>query len=412
MSTAVSLVDERPFLIRALRFGLDQQILTAVDIERIKADGPKAIVQIANHFGTAYLRSELETAQTRLVNLASLYLEDFADGDLRTAAMSLRNNSFLSHSRGGSEMLKRLHAMPTDTSLIPRRADPIDEKSFVNERSFAFPMSLSAYRLEHQHRQDHQAHIDFSRWLAQQMNAKDDVETFSAEEVIHSAMLVLYVGSHPNELPSKSQFVAQVNALRKKIFKPNKTGLDGLLKNAPELFASLLHKSMADFQNQVLPILQKSTKTADQILHGEAHIGFFYRETPEEDVNAYDKLVAHEWVKITKGHADDPAVLATLFLSVATGQPPTASALLKDSKAIILAYRTQGFDSKAVLAFIEQHAPFEQQQHLKELWLEDLRHDAEVHLSDNDPTMPDSHMERALRWFKRNCACRWKGRLD
>ena len=38
--------------------------------------------------------------------------------------------------------------------------------------------------------------------------------------------------------------------------------------------------------------------------------------------------------------------------------------------------------------------------------------DAEIHLADNDAQMPDSHMERALRYFRANCVASWKGRAQ
>jgi hypothetical protein len=101
--------------------------------------------------------------------------------------------------------------------------------------------------------------------------------------------------------------------------------------------------------------------------------------------------------------------LATIFLNVATGHPAKASALLKEAKAIIQSYRAQGFDSNAVLKFVDDFAPFEQREDLKAMWLQDLLPDAEVHLADNDPQMPDTFMERALRYFKQNCVGAWKG---
>jgi len=44
----------------------------------------------------------------------------------------------------------------------------------------------------------------------------------------------------------------------------------------------------------------------------------------------------------------------------------------------------------------------------KAMWLDDLLPDAEIHLADNDPQMPDSHMDRALAYFKNNCVGTWK----
>lgn len=410
MKNSVAIVDDRPFFERAVRYGLEYGILGREHLGRMEADAPKGIVQIADHFGTAYLRTDLETAVARMVNLISLYLEDFSNGDLFTAAGSLRDNTLLSHSRGGSEMLKRLHAMPGETSMHRRTVDAAGQKFFVNERTFAFPLSLSSYREQLRQCQANQMRIDFARWLARLLNAQpDEYEDFSAEEVIRSAMLVLHVGPAPLEMPSKSQFVKLVETLRKKSFKAKPAGLDAFLREAPEDFRNMTRQAMQDFVETTLPRLKSGEKSADEILHAEAQGAFFIREMPEEDVVAYDKLVAREWVRITKGDADDPAVLATIFLNVATGHPAKATALLKEAKLIIQAFRARGFDSAAVLAFIDQHAPFEQKEDLKAMWLEDLKPDAEVHLADNDPQMPDAYMERSLQWFRKNCMASWKG---
>lgn len=410
MKNSVAIVDNRPFFEKAIRYGLEHGLLSRDNLQKIEADAPKGIVQIADHFGTAYLRTDLETAVARMANLISLYLEDSTNGDLRAAALSLRDNTLLSHSRGGSEMLKRLHAMPGDTSLHARQTDPVAQKLFVNERSFAFPLSLTTYRAQVSQCQANQMRIDFARWLARRLNTQpDEYENFSAEEVIRSAMLVLYVGPKTLEMPSKTQFVKLVEALRKKSFKYKTSSLDAFLREAPEAFAALTRQSLQEFIDSTLPRLQSADKSVDEILHAEAQGAFFVREVPEEDVVAYDKLVAREWVRITKGDADDPAVLATIFLNVATGHPPKAAALLKEAKAIIQSFRTNGFDSNAVLAFIDAYAPFEQREDLKAMWAQDLKPDAEIHLADNDPQMPDAYMERALKYFKQNCIGSWKG---
>lgn len=410
MKNSVAIADHRPFFEKAVRYGLEHGLLSRDNLQKIEADAPKGIVQIADHFGTAYLRTDLETAVARMANLISLYLEDSTNGDLRAAALSLRDNTLLSHSRGGSEMLKRLHAMPGDTSLHARQTDPAAQKLFVNERSFAFPLSLNSYRAQVSQCQANQLRIDFARWLARRLNTPaDEYENFSAEEVIRSAMLVLYVGPKTLEMPSKTQFVKLIEALRKKSFKYKDSNLDAFLRDAPEAFAALTRQSLQEFIASTLPRLKSADKSVDEILHAEAQGAFFVREVPEEDVVAYDKLVAREWVRITKGDADDPAVLATIFLNVATGQPPKAAALLKEAKAIIQAFRTDGFDSNAVLAFIDAYAPFEQRDDLKAMWMQDLKPDAEIHLADNDPQMPDTYMERALKYFKQNCVASWKG---
>lgn len=410
MKNSVAIVDDRPFFEKAIRYGLEHGLLARDCMIKMEAEGPKGIVQIADHFGTAYLRTDLETAALRMANLISLYLEDFSNGDLRIAATSLRDNTLLSHSRGGSEMLKRLHAMPGETGLHARKADPLAQKLFVNERTFAFPMTLATYRAQVAQCQANQLQIDFARWLARQLNVKpEEYEDFSAEEVIRSAMLVLLVGAKVLEMPSKTHFVEFIETIRKKTFKPKPTSLDVFLRQAPEAFKELTLQAMQDFIDRVLPRLKSIEKSADEILHAESQGAFFVREVAEDDVVAYDKIVAREWVRVTKGNADDPAVLATIFLNVATGHPPKAAAMLKEAKGIIGAFRNNGFDSNAVLAFVDQHAPFEQREDLKAMWLEDLRPDAEIHLADNDPQMPDTYMDRALRYFKQNCVGTWKG---
>ncbi|MBS1157893.1 MAG: hypothetical protein H6R15_312 [Proteobacteria bacterium] len=410
VKNSVSIVDDRPFFAKAVSYGLEHGLLGREQLNRMEADAPKGIVQIADHFGTAYLRTDLETAVSRMVNLISLYLEDFANGDLHVAACSLRDNTLLSHSRGGSEMLKRLHAMPGDTGLHPRKADPSGQKFFVNERTFAFPLSLASYREQVRQCQGNQLRIDFARWLARQMGvAPAEYEDFSAEEVIRSAMLILYAAPKNLEMPTKTQFVKLVDSLRKKSFKTKPALLETFLREAPEAFAGHTRQALQTFIDEALPRLLAAEKSPDEILHAEAQGAFFIRDMPEEDVVAYDKLVAREWVRITKGEADDPAVLATIFLSVATGHSPKPAALLKDAKSIIQSFRAKGFDSSAVLAFIDEHAPFEQKEDLKAMWTQDLRPDAEVHLADNDRQMPDAYMERALKYFRQNCVANWKG---
>jgi len=410
VNSSVVVVDTRPYFAKALSYGLEHGLLSHAHLSKMEDDAPKGIVQIADHFGTAYLRTDLETAVQRLVNLISLYLEDQTDGDLGAAALSLRDNTLLSHSRGGSEMLKRLHAMPKDTGLHSRSADAAGQKLFVNERSFAFPLSVASYREQVRQCQANQAKIDFARWLARKMQAKaEDCEDYSAEEVVRSAMLVLLVGAKTPELPSKTQFVKLVEAVRKTSFKVVFATVDAFLKEAPEAFCQQTRQAVHEFIEETLPRLRTTDKSADEILHAEAQGTFFVREVPEEDVVAYDRLVAREWVRITKGEGDDPAVLASIFLNVATGNPPKASLLLKEAKHIVQVFRSRGFDTGAVLAFIDQYAPFEQREDLKALWQLDLLPDAEIQLADNDPQMPDTFMERALKYFKQNCVATWKG---
>ena len=108
----VSLYDARPFFEKALQYGMQHGLINQAKLDDICRSAPKGMVQIAAYFGSEFLRPELERARDRIVNLVSLYLEDSCQGDLRRAAESLRDHSFLSRSKGGSDMLKRLIVMP------------------------------------------------------------------------------------------------------------------------------------------------------------------------------------------------------------------------------------------------------------------------------------------------------------
>ena len=121
-------------------------------------------------------------------------------------------------------------------------------------------------------------------------------------------------------------------------------------------------------------------------------------------------LIAVSYTHLDVYKRQDSNVVATIFLFVATGFAPKASALQREAKEIIQSFRKSGFNSAAVIDYIDAHAPHEMRDELKNLWHEDLRPEAETHLADIDPEMPDSHMERALRYFQKTCQTSWKGR--
>lgn len=406
--TALATVDARPFFERAIAYGVGQAILSPLHLDKLQDDGPKGIVQIANHFGTAYLHASLETAAARMVNLISLYLEEKSNSNLQIAAVSLRDNTLLSHSRGGSEMLKRLNALPQDTQLIERKANPEEEKAFIDEKTFAAPMALAEYREELAHRQALQRQIDFARWLAGQLQARsEDYLGHSAEQIIHSAMLVWHVGNEPCVFPTKADFVRLITQLRKPSFKPCSGAFEKAMKAAPEDFRRMAEAQMERFIRDKLPELRARDFKPVEFIHGDRGGMYFIRESLEEDVGEYDKLVAEKWVKLSKGKSD-PATIFTLFLFIATGQPPKACMLQKDGKTIIQAFREHGFQSERVCEFIDEFAPYEQRNELTQMWLEDLKPEAEIHLA--DPERDDTYMERSLRYLQQSCAVSWKGR--
>jgi hypothetical protein len=175
-------------------------------------------------------------------------------------------------------------------------------------------------------------------------------------------------------------------------------------------FQRLARRAMDRFIERDLPQIRDAGNTADKLLYGDSAEVYFVSESLDEDVREYDRLVAKEWHRVTGGDADDPAVLATVFFFLATGLPPKASMLLKEAKEVIRVFRTSGFASRAVIDYVDNHAPEAMREDLQKFWEDDLKSEAQEQLADNDPNWPDIYMERALEYLRKTCCAAWKGR--
>ena len=408
-STSLAAFDARPFFDKALRYGVAQQIIAPDRRQAIEQDLAKGLVQIANYFGTAHLRPELELALRRMVKLISLYLEDLSAGDLKVAATSLRDKTLLSHSKGGSEMLKRLHALPESAVIGGESVSPESQRAYLDEITTSATFNLESYRAELGLRLKNRMAIDFALWLAKKLGvSRHDVD--DAESLIRSAMLVLFVDKAEFALPSRTAFVRLIKAARVAKAKLDDKRFDAFLKNEPTEFVQLAREAMAHFIASDLPQIRASGASADKLLYGDQTQSYFVNASVDDDVREYDRLVAKEWDRVTRGEADDPAVLATVFLLLATGLPPKASMLLKDARALVGNFRESGFASPAVTDFISGNAPEAMRDDLLKFWEEDLKPEAEQQLADSDPNWPDSHMERALEYLRTTCRSTWKGK--
>lgn len=405
---AIAAIDRRSFFEQALAYGAEYGILTEPALNKIRTDGGKGLVQIANFFGTAHLQANLESSAIRMINLISLFLETQSASDLQRAAISLRDNSLLSHSKGGSEMLKRLHAMPVSTFLSIHPVSANEEKTFLNERSFASPLTATEYKEAVAGRQHIQNTIDFAGWVAKQMQAKfDDYSIYSAEEFIHSAMLVWYVGREPFQIPTESSFVKLLTEIRKTSFKPKFKQFERVLEASPKNIREMAQSMMQGFTHHVLPEVRSIKIKPIEFIHGDRIGVFCFRTNLDEDVGELDKLVAKEWVRITKGN-QDPENIAAILLLIATGQAPKSTLLKKEATAIITTFRASGFNSEWVHQFIDTHVPYPQQGELTEMWNEDILPEAQTYLS--DPDQNDVYMDRALEFMRETCAAKWKAR--
>lgn len=408
-ATALATFDNRPFFDKALRYGAQHGILTPARLHSLQEEFSKGIVQIANYFGTAHLRPELERALRRMVNLVSLYLEDMSEGDLQIAAASLRDKTLLSHSKAGSDMLKRLHAMPDSTLIDRGPVSPESQRAYLDKETAADAISLAEYRSKLALRQENRNTIDFALWLAKRMGvSRDDVD--DAESLIRSAMLVFFVDRTELKLPTRAAFVRLFKAAKNPKAKLNEDRMETFLRQAPTEFQQLARRAMGRFIDMDLPQFRASSSTADKLLYGESGEMYFVVGSLDEDVREYDRMVAREWDRVTRGEADDPAVVSTVFLFLATGLPPRASMLLREAKEVIRVFRACGLDSQAVIKFVGDHAPEAIREELQKFWTDELKPEAEEQLGDRDPNWPDTHMERALEYLRTSCRAAWKAR--
>ncbi len=403
---AVTTLDARSYLERALAHGFTQGVLGGTHRARMQEEGAKALVQIANHFGTAYLRANLETARVRFANLASLYLEDKFGSDLHAAACSLRDNSLLSHSRGGSELLKQLHAMPETTLLIREAPTADSQRQFLDEHSFASPMTAATYRAHRATRVENQLRVAFALWIGNKLGADAaGLSLSSAEEVLRSAVLVCHAGLDPLRLPTRALMARLIAELRKKSFKPQPQRWQRLLHDAPPDYQRIGEVMLEDFCARLLPQLKSKKWTVEEVITGAGAGNFFVDDSLDEDLAHYEQIVAAEWTQATGGRSD-PDTLATVFLRLAAGLPPRPSLLLREARALIGAVRAQGLDSAAVVSFIETCAPLGKQEGLLQMWQGDLMPEAEVQLA--DPEGDDTKMVRALKYLRECCIANWK----
>ena len=394
LPTAVSLYDARPFFEKALQFGLLNGILQHTRIDAIAADAPKGMVQIARYFGNEFLRPDLEKARERIVNLVSLYLESSSGGDLQKAAESLRDHSFLSRSKGGSDMLKALLALPT-SSHFDLSDDP-DERAANTPPKGLAEWSLNSfadYQLELANRTALKLEKDAALWLAEALGLElGDLEEAHthASAVIRTALLV--TSCQGPEMPDWASFEAMLAALRKK-YRPTKSRAVASTEKAPRRKSAALSIVIPEnLPQEFWPVVQamQQSLAADLTLmldsalpvralfimadddHHPALLGrYFWLEDLASELDQHDRAISNAWDKVTAGNCDDGSLL-TLFVCVAAGAAPKT--LLTEKAATALMRKIQktgspkGFVPEAAHQYIRDHAPEQHQADYAHLW--------------------------------------------
>jgi hypothetical protein len=401
-SSAVSLFDGRPFFEKALVYGLQHGIIDQQKLDAICREAPKGMVQIARYFGSEYLRPEIEKAKDRMVNLVSLGLENTSGGDLRTAAELLRDHSFLSRSKSGSDMLKTLIAMPTSSHFGMNEGGGFTDEHIPQLAKWTL-RSLADYQSELARRSVVADVVDSAIWLADElgMDASELEEAGKdGEAIIRTALLML--SAKRTEMPDWVAFEKFILALRKKAVPVS------LPKNLPAEFRVVVESVRRSVLADMPKILDSTLAPRKLFDKTPAFMGrYFWVEDALAEVDHFDRAASGAWNKATGGHDDDGSLL-TLFLTIATGTPAKTLLTEKSATALIRKIRkvsknksveiNAAIDADLASQYIRDQAPEQHRDDYLNLW--------QSFIEDALPTLQsdfDYELKGALALLRREC---------
>ncbi|WP_411879399.1 hypothetical protein [Polaromonas sp. YR568] len=396
--SAVSLYDTRRFFEKALQYGVQHGIINAEKIEAMRVEGPKGMVQIARYFGNEFLRPDLEKARDRMVNLVSLYLENSCHGDLRQAAESLRDFSLLSRSKGGSDMLKALIAMPQNSHFGMNERGGFTDAHIPQLAKWSL-RSLADYQAELARRSQVAQVMDAAVWLAGELGMDtDELEEAGkdAEAVIRTALLVPATGR--TEMPDWVAFEKMVAALRKKHGAAPAALPLAVPKKLPAHLRDVVEAVRQSVMADAPKILDPALPPRQLFDRSPAFMGrYFWVEDGLNEVDHHDRQASAVWSKVTGGNADDGSLL-TLFLCVAAGSAPKTVLTEKSAATLLRKIRKSGFQPALAHQYILAHAPVQHQDAYAGLW-DDFVEEAQATLqSDAVHALHD-----ALALLRREC---------
>ena len=396
--SAVSLYDARPFFEKALQYGVQHGILGPEKIDAMRVEGPKGMVQIARYFGNEFLRPELEKARDRMVNLVSLYLESTSGGDLRQAAGQLRDFSLLSRSKGGSDMLKALIAMPQNSHFGMNERGGFRDEHIPLLAKWSL-RSLADYQAELARRSQVAQVVDAAVWLAGElgMDADElDEAGKDAEAVIRTALLVLAMGRI--EMPDWVAFEKMVVALRKKQGAAPKALPVAVPKKLPAHLHGVLEVVRQSVIADAPKILDPALPVRQLFDRSPAFMGrYFWVEDALAEVDHHDRQASAAWNKVTGGNSDDGSLL-TLLLCVAAGAPPKTMLTEKGAATLVRKIWKSGFHPALALQYLLDHAPAQHQDAYISLWEEFVQEAQPTLQSDAVHALND-----ALALLRREC---------
>ena len=422
-SFELALGDHRPFFERALRHAVKQGLIDQTRLAALEIEAAKGMVQIAKTFGSEYLRPEIEAARKRIVNLVSLYLLESSAGDLDVAARLLRDNTFLTLSRGGSGLLKALFALPEYAMLGREQKGRVEDFLEI----WSLKDKPADYHNALQQRNNNALEIKAGIWFGEQIGvslATLQEADIDAVAVIRSALLIRLSGQAKAALVNQVEFAQLLAAMRdekptgaKKAAKKTTKNADNIANNkvdnkadnkaqkksttlvfddVPEAFRAVAERVLQELLLHDMPKINDLKISLDQLVY-ELKDRYFIRDYELEDTSDYDALVSKEWTKITKGKTDIDSLL-TLFLCLSVGVTAKTSLSEKTAKSLIKKMRDEGFQPELADAWIKQFAPHEKQESLLLDWHEFMEEAPNYLLDDWD-----SSYSGAMRFLRENC---------
>ncbi|EEC69372.1 hypothetical protein OsI_38499 [Oryza sativa Indica Group] len=312
------------------------------------------MVQIARYFGTEFLRPDLERARERMVNLVSLDLIEDSGGDLGRAAQSLREHSFLSRSKAGSDRLRRLIALPQSSNFgfLSTTGEPdVQQLSVWSLRSHA------DYRAELERRTGIAAAIEAARWFAERLDLDENaLEAGGAEAEAVVRMGLLWHWMHPaaEAWPHAVSFEKRLSAMRRKgIPAPSRLPLpagmpDGVAAVADAHVTAVLADAARILDAATVPralLRPMGSFRARYFLEDDAlaevddyHQGLDALLEAGDDADAAPAPASRTWERLTQGHEDEHSLL-TLLLCLAAGVP--RKTVLTEKAAASLGVRSE-----------------------------------------------------------------------
>jgi hypothetical protein len=394
-SRSLNILDSKLFFEKALKFGIDKGILNKIKIKEIEQQATKGILQIAEHFGSSYLYSDLQDARKRLVNLVSLYLEFSSNCDINKASNLLASKNLLYFSRKGNELLLKIFHLP-EISIFGYISD-ISIKEFQKKKlSLKKPYSINDFNKDLQDRLQVKELMTTALWCSKILGISENKlveDAAPADFVIRSYILTQWVGQ--SKCKTEQDFIKIFLSAREKYKSIKKFRLPNTL----ELHVSSTHQKIVEDvrinmeKYDVNILFSKNEKNAFENTKSKYYIPTVDLIT---DANYLDNSISKEWKKITNSKEDD-FTFQTILFCVAANLPPTPTLSISKAKKLIRNIKKFNTNEELITLFIENHVPFEIKNEFLSLW-EILKSEIIKYI-----TAPEKRILDALKYLESNC---------